>query len=137
MDNRPPHTDARHAPREQAQATVEFALVLPILLLLLFAVVQFGLAFWTFQQVSAAASEGARRAAVSRTDSDRNATIAAAARNASPNLTASSMDVTATSAWTAGAPVTVTVTYPVRVSILGRTLFDSRVRSERTSRIEQ
>ena len=73
---------------ERAQATVEFAMILPILCLILFAVVEFGMAFWTFQQVSAAASEGARRAAVSRTYGDRATRAEQAAESASPGLDA-------------------------------------------------
>lgn len=116
---------------------VELALVLPILLLVLFAVIQFGLAFWSYQQVSAAASEGARRAAVSRSASDRNGVIARAARDASPNLAPDDMNVSSSSSWTAGSPVTVTVTYPARVRILGQTFFDGRLSSTRTARVEQ
>jgi Flp pilus assembly protein TadG len=124
-------------PREGGQALVEFALVLPILCVLLFGVMQFGIAFWTYQQVSAAASEGARKAAVSRTSPTRTSDITTAARSSAPNLTSSSMGVTATSAWTAGSPVTVRVTYPVNITIMGQTLFNSNVSISRTARVEQ
>jgi Flp pilus assembly protein TadG len=123
--------------RERAQATVEFAMILPILCLILFAVVEFGMAFWTYQQVSAAASEGARRAAVSGTYGDRDTRVRDAARNASPGLNASSMNVTTVSTWDAGDPVTVTVTYPEDITILGATLFHRDLRVRRTSRVEQ
>lgn len=44
----------------QGGAAVEFALVLPLLLLLLFGIVEFGLALYRFQAVAAAGREGAR-----------------------------------------------------------------------------
>jgi Flp pilus assembly protein TadG len=116
---------------------VEFALVLPILCTILFAVVQFGMAFWTYQQVSAAASEGARRAAVSRTASDRTTRAVNAAKDASPNLTASQMNVSVTSAWTPGSTVTVTVNYPIDITVMGVTFLHSDLVGRRTMRVEQ
>ncbi|MCW2921821.1 MAG: hypothetical protein JWL76_1695 [Thermoleophilia bacterium] len=122
---------------ERAQATVEFAMILPILCVILFAVVEFGMAFWTYQQVSAAASEGARRAAVSRTAGDRTTRARDSARAASPGLTASSMNVTTTSTWVAGDPVTVVVTYPEDITIMGKQLFHKDLKVTRTMRVEQ
>jgi hypothetical protein len=49
---------------ELGQSLVEFSMVLPIFLLLLFALVDFGRAFYTWLQVTNAAREGARAAAV-------------------------------------------------------------------------
>jgi Flp pilus assembly protein TadG len=49
---------------EVGQGLVEFALILPIFLLLIFALVDFGRAFFTWQVVTNAAREGARAAAV-------------------------------------------------------------------------
>ncbi|WP_121252305.1 TadE/TadG family type IV pilus assembly protein [Nocardioides ferulae] len=45
-------------------AAVEFALVLPVLLLLVFGIVQYGLYFWAMQGGSDIARDAARRAAV-------------------------------------------------------------------------
>lgn len=117
---------------------VEFALVLPILIVILFAVVEFGLAFWTYQQVSAAASEGARRAAVSRTAPDAESRTQQAVRDAAPGLDADLMviDVVGESG-NAGDPVTVTLRYPQDISILGMTFFDSDLVGRRTMRLEQ
>jgi Flp pilus assembly protein TadG len=44
---------------------VEFALVLPVFLLVVFGIVQYGLYFWSMQGGSAAARDAARRGAVS------------------------------------------------------------------------
>ena len=126
-----------HRPQESAQAAVEFALVLPILCLILFAIIKFGMAFWTYQQVSAAASEGARRASISRTYTDRTTRVQTAARSSAPNLTASSMTVTTTSAWTPGSPVTVRVSYPQNITVMGVTFFNGSLSATRTFRVEQ
>ena len=116
---------------------VEFAMVLPILVTILFATIQFGMAFWNYQQVSAAASEGARRASISRNDSNREDTVRNAVIAASPKLDAGDLDVSTSSSWTAGQPVTVTVSYPQTISILGVELFDDDLEVSRTSRVEQ
>ncbi len=49
---------------ERGQSLVEFAMVLPLFLLLLFSIVDFGRAFYTWLVVTNAAREGARAAAV-------------------------------------------------------------------------
>jgi Flp pilus assembly protein TadG len=49
---------------ETAQSLVEFSLVLPLSLILIFALVDFGRAFFTWQIVTNASREGARAAAV-------------------------------------------------------------------------
>ena len=49
---------------DSGAVAVEFALVLPILLLLLFGIVQYGLYFWAAQGGASATREAARRAAV-------------------------------------------------------------------------
>ncbi|NNC81157.1 MAG: pilus assembly protein [Acidimicrobiales bacterium] len=56
----------RHSSRGAIAA--EFALILPILVLLLFAIIQLGLAFQRFEAVNAAAREGARVASLPSSD---------------------------------------------------------------------
>src|SRR3546814_12289924 len=46
--------------RQQCVAAIEFAAVLTVLLLILLAIIGYGAIFWTQQQLSAAAGEGAR-----------------------------------------------------------------------------
>ena len=53
----------RGGEHERGQALVEFAMVMPIMLLLLFALVDFGRAFYSWLLITNAAREGARVAA--------------------------------------------------------------------------
>ena len=54
------------ARREDGQATVEFAIVIPLLLLLVFGIVQFGKAFNNWIDLNHLANESARWAAVNK-----------------------------------------------------------------------
>ncbi|MBI2762161.1 MAG: pilus assembly protein [Chloroflexi bacterium] len=72
------------------QSLVEFALILPVLLLVLFGVFDFGRAIYAYNAVSNAAREGGRTAIVNQTASDIRARAAAQA-------TALGIDATSTS----------------------------------------
>lgn len=122
---------------ERGQAMVEFALVVPILITIVFAAIEFGDAYWKYQQLSAATSEGARKAIISRTEPDPVTVVTEATRNAAPNLDPDKMEVSIDTTWTPGETVTVTSTYPEEITILGITLFDDKLRSVRTMRVEQ
>lgn len=52
--------------RQEGASAVEFALILPVLVLLLFGIIQFGLTFARVQGMEAAAREGGRLAALGR-----------------------------------------------------------------------
>jgi Flp pilus assembly protein TadG len=54
-------------------AMVEMVIVLPLLLMVLFAIIEFGVLFGRWQTVTNAAREGARTAVVFRTNCDTNA----------------------------------------------------------------
>ena len=59
----------RAAPDEQGASLAEFALVLPILLMVLFGIIEFGVAFSRSQAIEAAAREGGRLASLSASSS--------------------------------------------------------------------
>ena len=73
---------------ERGAAMVEFAMILPLLVLLTFGIIEFGFAFNTSSDVSQASRAGGRTAAIFSTDPqlEYNAAQAAAtALNISPN----------------------------------------------------
>jgi Flp pilus assembly protein TadG len=126
--------------RSDGQAMVEFVLIVPILLTVVLAGIQFGLAFLQYQELSNAVSEGARKAIVSRTSATRTTAVTNAVHNAAPGLTAGNMPVTIStspSGWTYPGDVTVTATYPLNINILGITVVHSTLSSTRTMRLEQ
>ena len=86
---------------------VEFALVLPLLLVMGLAIVQVGLLARDRLLVEAAARAGARQAAVEAGD----ATTRDAALSSAPGLDPAGVTVTVTRAGTRGDPVTVELSY--------------------------
>ena len=85
--------------RQNGQALVEFAVVANILVVLLLAIVQFGVVWMNYIAVTDAAREGARRAAVNRSSGQSTMVSSAvsAARAAAPSLQQSNMGVSVTS----------------------------------------
>lgn len=93
---------------DRGAALVEFAMVLPILILLVFGVIEFGRGYNTRSTITHAARESVRVAAL---DSGDPVATAVAAAN---QLNAADISVTVTPAGTCtpGDPVTVTIDYP-------------------------
>jgi Flp pilus assembly pilin Flp len=58
----------RFARDQRGSPAVEFAMIAPILILLVLGIVQFGFAFFTYNEMMNGAREGARRMAVGATD---------------------------------------------------------------------
>jgi Flp pilus assembly protein TadG len=114
----------------------EFALALPILAMLLFAVIQFGIAFNNFETLTDATRAGARKAAVGRQLSNPVSACQTAVRNSAANLNQSNLVPTCTSTWQSGADVTVTATYPYSISLLGLVVKRGRLSSTTTERVE-
>ena len=122
---------------EQGQAMTEFALVLPVLALLLFAVIQFGIVFNNYITLTDATRAGARKAAVSRDDPNRDADVMAAVRSSAADLDGSKLSVSPpNSTWDSGSDVTVTATYPYSISLLGLVVKSGRLSSTTTERVE-
>jgi Flp pilus assembly protein TadG len=102
----------RHIQNNRGQSMVEFALVLPLLLLLVFGMIEFGRVFNESLVVTAAAREGARSAAVGGSD-----TVAtnAALNYIVPSDRATAIVAISPSVRVGGQSVTVTVTNQVRI----------------------
>jgi Flp pilus assembly protein TadG len=115
----------------------EFALVLPVLALILFAVIQFGIVFNNYVTLTDATRAGARRAAVSRQDPNHDAAVIAAVRSSASNLDSSKLSVPPpSSTWQSGGDVTVTASYPYSISLLGMVVKSGRLSSTTTERVE-
>ena len=123
---------------ERAQAMTELAIVLPILCLLLFGIIQFGILYNNYVTVTDAARAGARKAAVSRHGSP--ATEGCKTARASAN-TLNQAKLTCSVATVGpldrpGADVTVTLTYPYSISLLGVVVKTGTLTSKTTERVE-
>jgi Flp pilus assembly protein TadG len=103
---------------QRGQTMTEFALVLPVLMLVLLAVAQFGIVFNNYVTLTDAVRAGARKAAVSRHSGTGATDAEARVREAASGLTQSDLNVSVTSSWAPGSDVTVTATYPWRIDLL-------------------
>jgi Flp pilus assembly protein TadG len=121
---------------EQGQTMTEFALVLPVLALLLFAVIQFGIVFNNYVTLTDATRAGARKAAVSRQTTNPVGNAVAAVRASAKDLNQSNLSVTVTSTWEPSEDVSVTATYPYSISLLGMVVKSGRISSKTTERVE-
>jgi len=134
----------RHLKRQDGQAVVEFVVILPVLLLVLMAIYQFGQVFVNYMDVTSAAREGARKGAVSRT-AGTCATVdglaVASAKAAASDLNQASLNVTVgrtctSNAYAQGSDVVVTATYPYSISIMGMVVSSGTLTSATTMRVE-
>jgi len=131
----------RHQKRtsdERGQTLVEFAALLPVLCLILFGIVQFGVVFHDYLTVTDASRVGARKAAVSRFVGDTGAAAEAAALNAANGLNGPGLDASCQADdWsTPGSDVSCTVTYPYSIDVLGMVVKSGVLTSVTTERLE-
>ena len=123
--------------RERGQTMVEFALVVPILLVVVFSIIQFGILYNHYITLTDATRVGARKGAVSRTAPNPIALAVAATRAAAPGLKPAQLGVTATAtAWSPGADITVEATYPYDIDVLGIVVASGTLRSKTVERVE-
>ncbi len=85
-----------------------------LLFLILFGIIQFGIAFMNSVALTDAVRAGARKAAVSRTAADPTQATTTAVLGAATDLDQSKLSVNVTSDWVSGNTVTVDATYPYR-----------------------
>ena len=126
--------------RESGQTMVEFALILPTLAILLFGIIQFGIAFNNYLAVTDAVRAGARVAAVSRhlPPGERESTVQSKVLAAAENLDTSQLtvSVSASPSWQRGSDVTVTASYPWSINLLGKVVASGDLTSTTTERVE-
>ena len=113
----------------------EFALVLPLLALLLFGVIQFGIAFNNYITLTDAVRAGARKGAVARHLQNREKHVDTAVRAAATDLKSSDLNVDVESTWESGEDVRVSASYPYSISLLGVVVKSGRMTSETTERV--
>ena len=128
-----PHSQLRN---ERGQTMVEFAVVLPVLALLLFGVIQFGIAFNSYLTITDAVRAGARKAAVSAEAVDPVGAATTEVQSSASSLDLSQLNVSVTSTWKQGDDVTVQATYPYSIHLLGLYDFSGQLKSKATERVE-
>ena len=136
---------ARRLREGRGQTMVEFALILPALMLVFVGCLQLGLAFFSYEQVTSAANAAARAAAVNRAG-DPTSAAQNAARSISPTLGLKDSQITvaytstatpAGAAWTYPGTTTVTVTYPFTLSLFGQFSQSIDLSASATKRVER
>jgi Flp pilus assembly protein TadG len=121
---------------ERGQSLTEFALALPILAMLLFAVIQFGIVFNNYVTLVDATRAGARKGAVGREQQNPAGAVTTEVRNSASDLNQSNLNVTVTSTWQPASDVTVSASYPYSISLLGLVVKSGRISSSTTERVE-
>jgi Flp pilus assembly protein TadG len=123
---------------ERGQTMTEFALILPLLVVLLFGIIQFGIIFNNYVTLTDAVRAGARTAAVSRGSGNPSGACVTRVLGAAGNLDQTTLQptVTCTSPWTPGSDVTVSASYPYNVSLLGWVVASGQLNSTMKERVE-
>jgi Flp pilus assembly protein TadG len=104
----------KHRRRQKGQSLVETAIILPIILLLIMGIIDFGLLFNNYIIISNASREGARKAALGGTDTAVVQTV----QNMTTSLQMADMTISITPGYSSrnhGTEVKVTVTYRNRM----------------------
>jgi Flp pilus assembly protein TadG len=116
----------------------ELALVLPILVVLLFGIAQFGIAFNNYLTLTDAARAASRKGAVSRTVSNPKNTCESAGYAAAGNLKNPGTDfkVTCSSSWLPGTDLTVTASYPFAINLMGWVVSSGQLTTTMKERVE-
>jgi Flp pilus assembly protein TadG len=121
---------------ERGQTMTEFALVLPILAVLLFGVIQFGIVFNNYVTLTDSVRAGARKGAVGRFSTDPVGDVQTSVKSSAGGLNLGQLNISVSSTWAAGTDVSVTATYPYSISLLGMVVKSGRLSSTTTERVE-
>lgn len=123
--------------REDGQAMTEFAIVLPVFLLLIFGIIQFGIVWRDYVTLTDAARTGARKAAVSR-HTDPVGAACTQVRSSAADLKG---DLQCSASVTGpldrpGGDVQVQASYPYSIDLLGFVVASGRLNTTQTERLE-
>ena len=123
---------------ERGQTITEFAFVLPILLVVLFGIIQFGIVFNNYVSLTDAARAASRKGAVSRNASDPKGDCETTGYAAGSNLRNPGTDfvLTCSSSWAIGSDVTVTARYPYDINLLGWVVASGQLNTTMKERVE-
>jgi Flp pilus assembly pilin Flp len=100
---------------EKGASAVEFALILPLLIMLVFGIVEFGIAFNNYVTITHAAREGARIAAVDLNNPDLKNIIIE--RSYPVSITPDDITISTPEGTNIGDPVEVEITYNISITI--------------------
>lgn len=114
----------------------EFALVLPLMVLLLFAIIQFGITFNNYISLTDAVRAGARKATTSRNLPDPVGATVAQVQKAGTGLKPGDLQISVQSTWVPYEDVVVTASYPYSIKLLGVTIKEGRMNSSTNMRVE-
>jgi Flp pilus assembly protein TadG len=121
---------------ERGQSMTEFALVLPLMVVLLFGIIQFGITFNNYISLTDAVRAGARKGAVARHLDDPVGATVDQVRRAGTDLDPADLQIDVQSSWNPGDEVKVTASYPYAIKVLGVTIKSGRMNSTTTERVE-
>jgi Flp pilus assembly protein TadG len=121
---------------ERGQTMTEFAVILPIFLMLLLGIGQGGIALNHYLALTDAARAGARYGAVLRTSDTRVTQTTAKVKASAANLDAAKLSVTITSTWDPGADLRVCASYPFSINLIGLVVKSGNLNTCTTNRVE-
>lgn len=129
---------AKRLRNEQGQTMVELTLVFPVLALILFAIVQFGIAFNNYLALTDAVRTGSRKATVSRFETDPAQETKRAIYDAADGLDRKKLAIEVVSTWEPGEQVRVKASYPYKIKLIliDRLVFSGSLESEVKERVE-
>jgi Flp pilus assembly protein TadG len=116
----------------------EFAIVLPIFLLLLLGIAQLGIAFNHYIQLTDATRAGARFGAPLDCSGtcDRTNKVVTKVKASAANLDTSKVTVAVTSTWQPGTDLRVCASYPYSINLIGLVVSSGNLNSCTTERVE-
>ncbi len=127
---------------QNGQSATEFAIVLPVFCLVLFAVIQFGILFNNYLTLTDAVRAGARTAAVSGSETNPVADHEGSRALAAGDLKDAEQSGCARrrrhgdGGWAHGDDVTVEAKYPYSINLLGFVAANGFLKSKTTERVE-